>query len=74
MDTSIVTALAVLAGALIGGLTTLASPWLTQRYQAMRARTANEIAKREALYGELSTRRRAWGSTPSNGNSAAWAN
>jgi hypothetical protein len=53
MDTSIVTALAALAGSLIGGLTTLASTWLTQRYQATRERTANEIAKREALYGEF---------------------
>ena len=49
------TALAALAGSLIGGLTTLASTWLTQRYQATRERTANEIAKREALYGEFIT-------------------
>ncbi|MFC5576793.1 hypothetical protein ACFPOA_02040 [Lysobacter niabensis] len=55
MDASIVTALAALAGSLIGGLITLASTWLTRRYQATRERAANEIAKREALYGEFIT-------------------
>jgi hypothetical protein len=53
MDTSVVTALAALGGSLVGGLTTFASTWINQRYQGSRERTANEIAKREILYGEF---------------------
>lgn len=53
MDTSWITALAALAGSLIGGLTTFATTWLSQRYQDNRERAASEIAKREALYGDF---------------------
>lgn len=53
MDTSLMTALAALAGSLIGGLTTFATTWLTQQHQDNRERAANEIAKREALYGDF---------------------
>ena len=53
MDASIVTALAALTGSLVGGLTTFATTWFTHRYQATRERTAKEIAKREALYGDF---------------------
>ena len=53
MDASIVTALAALAGSLVGGLTTFATTWFTHRYQATRERAAKEIAKREALYGDF---------------------
>ena len=53
MDTSIVTALAALTGSLVGGLTTFGTTWFTHRYQARRERTAKEIAKREALYGDF---------------------
>ena len=53
MDASIVTALAALTGSLVGGLTTFASTWLSQRYQDARERNAVEVGKREALYGEF---------------------
>ena len=53
MDPSIITALAALTGSLVGGLTTFATTWFTHRYQARRERTAKEIAKREALYGDF---------------------
>ena len=53
MDASIITALAALTGSLVGGLTTFATTWFTHRYQARRERTAKEIAKREALYGDF---------------------
>jgi HAMP domain-containing protein len=53
MDNSIVTALAALAGSLIGGLTSFASNWTTQRLQDERQRFTQEVAKREALYGEF---------------------
>ena len=53
MDTSVVTALAALGGSLVGGLTTFASTWLSQRYQDSRERVASEITKRETLYGQF---------------------
>src|SRR4030095_13226049 len=53
MDASIITAVAALAGSLVGGLTTFATTWFTHHYQATRERTAKEIAKREALYGDF---------------------
>lgn len=53
MDASIITALAALAGSLVGGLTTFATTWFTHRYQATRERAAKEIAKRETLYGDF---------------------
>lgn len=51
MDNSVVTAMAALFGSLIGGLTTLATAWLSQRYNTRNQRLREEIAKREALYG-----------------------
>src|SRR5688572_28906417 len=51
MDTNVVTAMAALFGSLIGGLTTLATAWLSQRYNTRNQRLREEIAKREALYG-----------------------
>ena len=51
MDTNVVTAMAALFGSLIGGLTTLATAWLSQRYTTRNQRLREEIAKREALYG-----------------------
>jgi hypothetical protein len=52
MDNSAVTAMAALFGSLIGGLTTLATAWLSQRYTTRNQRLREEIAKRETLYGE----------------------
>lgn len=52
MDNSVVTAMAALFGSLVGGLTTLATAWLSQRYTTRNQRLREEIAKREALYGE----------------------
>ena len=51
MDNSVVTAMAALFGSLIGGLTTLTTAWLSQRYTTRNQRLREEIAKREALYG-----------------------
>ena len=51
MDNSVVTAMAALFGSLIGGLTTLATAWLSQRHNTRNQRLREEIAKREALYG-----------------------
>ncbi|MBF6025573.1 hypothetical protein [Lysobacter niastensis] len=51
MENSVITAMAALFGSLIGGLTTLATAWLSQRYTTRNQRVREEIAKREALYG-----------------------
>jgi hypothetical protein len=50
MDTSIVTALAALLGSLIGGFTSFATTWLSQRQSEKAQRLREEVAKREALY------------------------
>jgi hypothetical protein len=51
MDTTLLTTLAALGGSLVGGGTTMATAWLTQRYGARSQRIRDEIARREALYG-----------------------
>lgn len=51
MDNSMVTAMAALFGSLIGGLTTLSTTWLSQRYSTRNQLLREDIAKREALYG-----------------------
>ena len=53
MDQSLLTALAALAGALIGGVASLGSSWLTQSIQ-QRARThEHNRARREALFTDF---------------------
>lgn len=51
MDTTLLTTLAALGGSLVGGGTTMATAWLTQRYGARGKRIREEIARREGLYG-----------------------
>ena len=53
MDTSVVTALAALAGAAIGGLTSVLASWLTQRAQARMAQLAHYQLRRQELYKEF---------------------
>jgi hypothetical protein len=53
MDTSVVTALAVLAGAAIGGLTSFLVSWLSQRAQAKIAQLAHYQLRRQELYKEF---------------------
>jgi hypothetical protein len=48
-------ALAALAGALIGGLTSFATSWLTQRTQLRHAHRETERAKLETLYSDFMT-------------------
>ena len=50
MDTSVVTALAALGGAAIGGLTSVLASWLTQRAQARMAQLAHYQLRRQELY------------------------
>ena len=51
MDSGTLSTLAGLAGAVIGGATSLATTWLTTTAQARAARLAAERAARQDLYG-----------------------
>src|SRR5262249_22265612 len=53
MDTSVITALAALAGAAIGGLTSVVASWLTQRSQAREQRLAHYQLRRQNIYKEF---------------------
>ena len=53
MNASVVTALAALAGAAIGGLTTLTASWLQQRAQTRSERLAHYQLRRQELYKEF---------------------
>jgi len=53
MDTSVITALAALAGAAIGGLTSVMASWLTQRSQAREQRLAHYQLRRQNIYKEF---------------------
>jgi hypothetical protein len=53
MDASIITALAALAGAAIGGLTSVLASWLTQHAQARAQWIAQDKHRRQELYKEF---------------------
>ena len=53
MDQSLLTALAALAGALIGGLASLGSSWLTQSIQQRARDREHNRARREALFTDF---------------------
>jgi hypothetical protein len=53
MDAAYVSALAALAGAALGGLTSFASTWVTQQAQARVQRLSHKLARREELYKDF---------------------
>lgn len=53
MNPAYISAFAALAGAIIGGLTSFATSWVTQRSQLRDTHRQAEKAKLEALYGEF---------------------
>jgi len=53
MDTSVITALAALGGAVIGGLTSVVTSRLTQRAQAREQRLAHYQLRRQNVYKEF---------------------
>ncbi len=55
MDPAYISALAALAGAAIGGLTSFATSWLTQRTQLRHAHREAERAELKTLYGDFIT-------------------
>lgn len=53
MDASVISALAALAGAAIGGLTSVLASWLTQHSQARAQWVAQDKFRRQELYKEF---------------------
>ena len=53
MDLAYISAFAALAGSAVGGLTTLAASWLTQRAQFNAQQIARDITGREELYKDF---------------------
>ena len=53
MNAAYLPALAALAGSAIGGLTSLASAWLTQKHQDRAKRNLQDKGRRQKLYGRF---------------------
>jgi hypothetical protein len=53
MDTSVIVALAALAGAAIGGLTSVVASWLTHHAQTKAQRLAQDQLSRQELYKDF---------------------
>jgi hypothetical protein len=53
MDATYLPALAALAGSAVGGLTSLASAWLTQRRQDLAKRLSQNKSRRQKLYKQF---------------------
>lgn len=53
MDSAYLSALAALAGSSIGAFASLATTWLNQSYQNRIQRRANEMSRRERIFGEF---------------------
>ncbi len=53
MNAATLSALSALAGSAIGALASLATTWLTQHHQDRAQRRAQEIARRERLFGDF---------------------
>ena len=53
MDIAYLSTLSALAGSVVGGLTSGAATWLSQRAQARESQLAREMARRDDLYKEF---------------------
>src|SRR6266404_9257226 len=53
MDSASISAFAALGGALIGGLTSFATSWLTQQTQARAQQLEHKLSRREELYKDF---------------------
>jgi hypothetical protein len=53
MDIAYLSALAALAGSVVGGLTSGVTTWVTQRAQARAGRLAHEMSRREDLFRDF---------------------
>ncbi len=52
-DSTLITALAAIGGSIVGGVSSFATTYVTQRHQGRRERVARELERREALYGQF---------------------
>jgi hypothetical protein len=53
MDSASISALAALGGAVIGGLTSFATSWLTQQTQARAQQLVHKLTRQEELYKDF---------------------
>ena len=53
MDTASISAFAALGGALIGGLTSFATSWVTQKTQVKAQQLSHKLTRREELYKDF---------------------
>jgi hypothetical protein len=53
MDVAYISALAALAGSVVGGLTSGITTWLTQRFQVRAGQIAEEASRRKQLYEDF---------------------
>ena len=53
MDPAVITALAAVMGSIVGGLTSFATTFFTQRNQAHRDFLSRDVAHREELYAQF---------------------
>jgi hypothetical protein len=53
MDSASISAFAALGGAVIGGLTSFATSWLTQQTQTRAQQLAHKLTRREELYKDF---------------------
>jgi len=53
MDSTIITAIAAISGSLVGAASTIATTWITQRTQMVRAEKEEKLRERQTLYGEF---------------------
>lgn len=55
MNPTVIAAIAAALGSLVGGATSIATTWITQRTQAVRAHWEWKLRERESLYKEFIT-------------------
>ena len=53
MDAAYISTLSALAGTVVGGLSTFATSWMTQTFQARNARLSAERMRRDELYSKF---------------------
>jgi len=53
METAVIGALAAILGSIVGGTASIATAWITQRFQSKREFARSESQKKEALYAEF---------------------
>lgn len=53
METAIITALAAILGSIVGGMASITTAWISQRFQSKREFARSESQKKEALYAEF---------------------